>query len=786
MLSLLDPVEFENTVMFRDDAEARKFYLLPDQPVVPVDDQGNPEFLFIKFIKDVDNVADGKDLGGGLLQFRSVLTIDPDRQQRIIAALQQRLKQEKAAGKKPLGNAIDATDPLLALPLWSSGKTTLGTFKASDTGLVRYATDGAPVDLAGSLGASATLQLDPDGAEIFWSAFQSKGDQQIPIMLTYQLTYKARVSATMTIHAERSVIHQRIVQNALPYQFLGGMYRPIALSAPFNMAMLPAIRAQYRVPVAAMVPRLLIPQIIQQTVIHNEIKVEIQTDEDATAAGGSDIRDALFKMASAILADRVVPALFGEDGGKPGAANANDTRPTTDLIEVHEDTAGDGPLSFDMTFDHQSTVDRQVNPNGPIQLLITDPQVLQNCFKQLRLTDGFFRTMSVTATTAGVNFKDDGIEAVHVFFQYSQMDEGDPRKPQVERTKDDLLRAEQDAIHWRFDLARAADGTQKLEYRYKTQVTYREGPPSESAWTPSTNQKLTITPHAMGALRVEAILTAPDNLVSSARVQLQHQAPSGNVYKAALELTAKEPRKSWLQFTGELTANDDDINPPSYTYTVIYRVNGSDVTVGPARSTAKSLEIASPFNEILVFTLRPQGSFDGVHDIGGDLVYTDTQRGYSNTQPFQLANLGASVTISVPVFEDGPQSARIRARINKTDGSSTDLGSTEAQPGTVFVGRQPMKVDIITDLVDFDKQIQLAVVQMLYSDPANSVTDHKTFTFSKAARGPQSWIVNRAPGGTDKYDVDVRFIAYDRAKNSELKFHQLNQDVFLLDPQAQA
>src|SRR5262249_6743075 len=158
-------------------------------------------------------------------------------------------------------------------------------------------------------------------------------------------------------------------------------------------------------------------------------------------------------------------------------------------------------------------------------------------------------------------------------------------------------------------------------------------------------------------------------------------------------------------------------------------VGGNELTIGPQRSTAKSLEIASPFNKTLTFTLRPQGSFDGVRDLSGDLTYTDAEHGYSFTQPFQLAGLSASATISVPIFEDGPQTARLRTRMNKADGSSVDLGVLDTKAGTVFVGRQPLKVDIITDLVDFDKQVQLAVVQMSYDDPANNVSEHKTFTF---------------------------------------------------------
>src|SRR3954452_12702643 len=101
MLSLLDPVEFEDTVILRDDADSRKFYLLPDQPQIPMDDEGNPEFLFIKYIKDVEAVPDGQRLGGGILQFRSTLSMKPDKQKRIVEALKHRLEQDKAAGKKP-------------------------------------------------------------------------------------------------------------------------------------------------------------------------------------------------------------------------------------------------------------------------------------------------------------------------------------------------------------------------------------------------------------------------------------------------------------------------------------------------------------------------------------------------------------------------------------------------------------------------------------------------------------------------------------------------------------
>jgi hypothetical protein len=114
-----------------------------------------------------------------------------------------------------------------------------------------------------------------------------------------------------------------------------------------------------------------------------------------------------------------------------------------------------------------------------------------------------------------------------------------------------------------------------------------------------------------------------------------------------------------------------------------------------------------------------------------------------------------------------------------------DLGSGDAAEGNVFIGRgNVLKVEFNTDQVDFDKQIQLAVVVMRYSDPANNISEHRTFTFSRSTKAQQSWIVNRAAGGPSKYDADIRFIAYDRSKNREIKFNQIDDDLLLLDPAA--
>ena len=74
MLSIMDPVDIDDLVVCRDDEDPRKFYLLPDEPVISTNEQGVPDFYFIQY-----RGVDAAHKEGGYVQFRTVLTISPDR-----------------------------------------------------------------------------------------------------------------------------------------------------------------------------------------------------------------------------------------------------------------------------------------------------------------------------------------------------------------------------------------------------------------------------------------------------------------------------------------------------------------------------------------------------------------------------------------------------------------------------------------------------------------------------------------------------------------------------------
>jgi hypothetical protein len=789
MLSIMEPVELENLVLFRDDEEPRKFYLLPDQPVIAVDDHGVPDFYFIKYVYDATSHSDDQR-GGGYVQFRTVLTIAPDRLNRVITGLKAQLTQEQAAGRKPFGVTIAATDPILAAPLWTGGTVKLETFAVGDKELVRKATQTAPVDLAGSLAASVNLQLDPEGAEIFWTSFKNFADQQIPILISYELTYKARVSARMEIHAKRSTVEQAIWKRAIPrpYHFSAARARwiPMQFTGPATPDKLPALQMLTSERVAFMAEPSKVGDAIHSCVTDGTIDVKIDIDEADNKDSGSKVQDMLFKVATDLLSGQIIPALFGSATPQPAAASDRDTTVTKQLIELKTDTSDTAAISFDISLTSSSTIQRTCNPNGPIHVLIDKPEAFTACFKELPPNAGSFSVMQVTASTSGINFEHDGIKTIHLFIRYDQVDEKNPDRPKFTQSGDGVLKSDADALHLRLNLARDAQGGYKREYSFRTDVFYGNGEviSHPQSWNTCSDAMLLINPAAMGAVRVELVLTAPRDQVKSARVTLRFQKSDGETVAETIDLTPEASKQSWFKPTGVVSVGGV---PQEYSYQAVYQLGGAQITMPWVNSSAESLELPGPFVKVLSFNLRPQGSFDGVANISGDVTYSDPSHQYQIVRSFALDKLGANFQLDVPVMDGGPEEISYTARINRSDGSWEQLDRGRGAAGTVWIGHsvaQFLSVQVLTDLIDFDKDVQLAVVHLSHTDTASNAVSETTFTFSKSARAAQTW---RAPLGADsakRYDADIRFIAYDRAKSSEVHQKGITDAVLLLDRQA--
>jgi hypothetical protein len=769
VLNFLETVEIDGLTVARDDENAATFFVLPDVPGIPLDDKGVPDFLFLLYLRDATTVQDGEDPGAGYLQFRTVLTLPQDRHDAVIAALRTQLATEQAAGRKPFGNAITSTEPVLADPLWTAGTVDLSTFAVGDTGLVRQATATVPVDLTGDLGASFTATLSADGAGVFRGAFDAyrAGTHPLPMVITYHLTYAGRISASMHIEAKHSVVHDRVWQRATPWQLVDtgfARYVPLQITQPFTAQLLPTLRAQYG-RVFPMIHPDDFGSAINETIADNSITVQINEASTGDATADAANRATLLKLATDLLTQSIMPSIT-TGATLPGATDSSQTAANTSLMQLDEN-ATPGTSTFVLDLTDAMSVTRDASPNAPLQVLIADPATLAACFQELRLADDFFKEMEVEVSTSGVDFSVNGIAKIHVYFRYHQTDDAAPDAPMIDRSGDDVLENATDTVTFRFDTARAADGSHKTAYEYMADVYWQQGgPPTTVPWTHTRTQKLIITPPLLGAIKVDAVLTAPPQAVDSARVELSYTGSDHTTFTGALELTPSAPRASWLQSTGEILTPDETPVQPTYHYRVRYRVQNVEIVTEDRTSSEQAVEIPTPFAGTLTFTLQPQGSADTVASIAGTLTYTDQAHGYTVVRPIDLTPGGAPQDIELPVTTDGPRTAGYTVRVINKDGTHIDLAPGTLTEGVNFLGADavaPLAVQLRTDLVDFTADVKAIHVALKFTHADGTLT---TAEYIFNAGSPSfDWSVPRVPGDPADYDADITFYGIDRSKD---------------------
>ncbi|GEM_PF-3401144 len=785
MLNFIDPVSVDDLVVLRDDQNAGTFYVLPNKPVVPVGDDGTPEFLFILYTKDLSDVPTTDEAGGGYLQFRTVLSLTDAQRQRVIDALTTLLATEKAAGKKPFGNEIGDGAPILATPLWTSGTVDLATFAVSDTGLVRQATSWAPVDLTGQLGASFSATLSTDGAGVFEGAFKAyeDGTHQLPLVITYNLSYVGRINARLTIDASHSVVHQQVWQHAAPYQLMTEgfvRYVPLTLNTAFNISMLPALRQQYGV-VHAMLPRPSFISAVEETISNSSVTVKIEEVSTGDAAADAATRASLLKLATDLLTDSLLPSLT-TGSAQPGATDAGQQGSNTALLQLDEN-AEPGTATFHLELDDAMSITRQAAPNAPLQVLIDDPKALSSCFHALRLADDFFKDMLVTFSTSGVDFSANGIAKIHVYYRYSQTDDAAPGAPLVERHDDAELDSATASASFRFDTARSAGGGHKEDYEYMAEVYWqRGGAPTVVPWTPTNRRLVIITPPQLGAVKVDGVLTAPAGTIDSARVDISYTAADHTAYAGALELTPAAPRATWLQSTGEIVAPDDTTSPRGYDYTITYRVGPTAIVTPQQSSSQDTLEVPTPFAGAVTFSLMASADWSRVSSIAGTATYTDGGHDYTKVTSFTLTSAAPSSDVSVPVMAGGPRTAAYTGRVQYADGSHEDLNGPLAE-GLNFVGAAgavPLVVEVRTDVLDFAADVKAVHVELAFTHADGEVTAGE-HVFTAAETGPFTWTVPRRGSDGRTYAGSVTFYGIDRAKDQTLALTGYTETTVELD-----
>jgi len=778
MLNLLDPVEINGITIYRDDQDPRKFYPMPGEPWIPLDETGTPRFLFVHYIASQELGAPTNP-GGGYLQFTASPRLKSEQRATLLNELRTRLVGEQRSGYQPFGHAITSTEPILANPSWVSGEVALYTWAVGETGVVQAVAGSTEPDLAGSLNASFAATLSPDGADVFWAAVKR---QKLPVILAYKLRYKARVSgASLRVDVKREKVRERIWTAARPYLFdqIAARYQPLPFTGTYSKARHLELLALHGPKLTALASRDEVHDIVK-----NEVDVEISIGEGGGEEGAGDLRVRLVELATQLLTDAIFPAFFGAAMDMKGLTDGTQAQTLLEVKEQLEESLD----PFHLELDQDTVVERGASPNGALSVLIPDDATRDRLMVEEQ-EGTFFSILDVTVGVSGVDFEVDGIDAIKVHVIYDARDASSGLAKHF--SDDGTLRRAEDTWHTRYiGLARDASGLPQREYTLRAEVYYKGGLTAVIERRSSERQPI-VTPRALGVVRVELLLSAPSADVESARVDLRCRAPDGTLFEERVELTQSAPRQIWSQYLGAL---DQDSANTSYEYRVTWRVPELGELAGAwTPSSERLLELMGPFQRTLTWTFRPQGSMEGVTGLFLDARYTDDARGYERSDSFSLTKITDNHILKIRAFAGGPSSLVWEGRVSFVDGSFEVLPPVPAEVGTVWVGHarsvvgntRRLAVTVSPVLLDFTTDLRLAVVDLSYQDPANGIDERATFQFVADGAGgekkPQVWDIEIREQGHPHFSYTVLYVAQDPARSARVEVRDTDRTLVLLD-----
>jgi len=202
---LLDEnVKAGKLLCFRDFGDPKKYYYLADQPHVALKDKGQPEFAFIKYVKNVPREGEGgieEGEGGGVVTCLMSYEVDEDDRREAERVLQQMVPGAKLAG--PV--IYRAGSYAVTTPLASGEDEGADVMKFIHQ---IFATGKAPV-LEGHKCAVA-MRLTKEGATLLWESFKM-GTSQVSVVYEMEVKgYRNPFEATIIADWSKVTKHRQL------------------------------------------------------------------------------------------------------------------------------------------------------------------------------------------------------------------------------------------------------------------------------------------------------------------------------------------------------------------------------------------------------------------------------------------------------------------------------------------------------------------------------------------------------------------------------------------------
>jgi hypothetical protein len=741
-----------NVMLYRDDENPHKFYMLPERPTIARDDQGKPLFTFILYARDLDRIApDDREVERGYLALSTQVAVTTEQEQKIRTHLRAMLNNELGRGYRFLRFPVLQAEPELSYPpLFTSGSVEFVTF--NDTSLVPFSTGSKVPSLINTNLASFSQSLSQDGAELFRQAIE-KG--KFPAIINYGLKFAARIPAiTIRIHGDRGEFYQELKnfvtqQHHTRTEYLWGLVTYDYYYTTEEFRGISQFRNSF-----------------------HSLTIEVDDADFRDADPSDDSKKKLEDMAFDILKNTILPDFFKAVLTEATAEERDDLR----IREIRKQMTG----TVDVTIRRTAVIEQPVNPNSQLAQVLTAEEIAENTV-YLDLSQQVFEELDVKVS-ANVNFASDPVFGLKVFLDYDQMDE--KRNVRVKNAKEFLFKNADTVHRFRQIMAKSADSAPKDGYKYWSEIIYRDT--GETVRVPSSGsldsreRELVISYRRLGFIKVAIMMgSMPDN-VRSVQVKMRYPNSSLPGAQQSFELTREKPTATFFSYTG--MSGD----PGPYRYSLTYVLaDGQRMDVTEQSSISETLTITDPFDRTITTRFLAEGDFTVVDKIIVDAHYKDPANDFFSDYHTEFTKNGDTAEWKlglrdvnrreyeydvIIVYKNG--SREVKPTVRRTLGETVPVGS-----GAI----DALNVTIIASLLDWTKY-RLAIVFVEYNDDANNIHEAKNFTFRQTnSEVDVNWRVLLRDKQKKSFRYRVRLLAENSADNKEIPWTETNDPVLVLE-----
>jgi len=701
------------------DAPPRRFYVLPDKPAIAEDEQGNPIFSLIVYRRDeerIDPARSGEDVGGGILTFTVELKV-PDE---TFEAIRRELRM------KVFGDASDPDrDVDLSYVPFLEGKVSVAVAgEAGDGGagneFVRTMVGAGKVSGIGNNRKAVMVKLSQDGAALMSSI---ENLRTLPINVQYELSFEHRlqgVSMRVWLDMDSSYV---LIQETLHQDkefddgYLGLSENHVSIDKVTHVT---EILTRNKTAGVTVIP--------QTSEIDDETLVQLE------------------KFGFDMLNKEMEKALQAS----PPPAELDRT-----YLESFVAIYGQ---SFNFSLDRRMVLVRNHTVSANVGNVFQGGNLAEMiAFVDLRI--GFFTFLKVPIRV-NADFSKLPVDSVTVTVIYErQRFDGSGREERV----DSFNFTDGSTIQTFLAYANRLDD---VTYDWSATVHYKGEHRNFTFNRKGVKDNfLVVDVGSLGMLQVDMGLGLVNiEKFPAARVSVRYRSQAlGQMLEQSFLLNKEKQSVSWTEVIHET------MSPEGYEYKVDWLNAGGEVVQGEwQRSTASRQRFDAPVLGSFEIAVTPSGNFkdgnDALSTIGVSLRYRDEENHYTEEGRLVFTDEKQQQTWTVEMLNPDLRDYEYRYSLIYKDGVVKEVpedgGWLKGQPGFLTVGEKyTLEVELFPTLLTYPDHAKLVQVNLIYSDPANSVRSVDSFVFTKETSQPKTWRVRGVPGGPKTYTAEIAYFS---------------------------